>query len=147
MSTYLKKMKQLNKIQLFIYRLGGVLVIIGAMINPLESKLAPYIYSAGALMFASMQMLASYEGNSVVIRRLRRQQIFGALLLVVSGALMFGHQYHMTYMRHNEWLIALLIAAIFELYAAFRIPAELAKEEKRHPEGRKTPDGAPSGIG
>lgn len=133
MSTYLKKMKQLNKIQLFIYRLGGVLVIIGAMINPLESKLAPYIYSAGALMFASMQMLASYEGTSVVIRRLRRQQIFGALLLVLSGALMFGHQYHMTYMRHNEWLIALLIAAIFELYAAFRIPAELAKEEKRRP--------------
>lgn len=124
------KMKKLNSLQLFIYRLGGVLIIIGAVLNPLESVAAPYLYSAGALMFASMQMLARYEGDSVVIRRLRRQQVLGALLLVVSGAMMFGHQYHMTYMRHNEWMVVMLIAAVFELYAAFRIPYELAKEEK-----------------
>ena len=42
MFTYLK-MKQLNSLQLFIYRLGGVRIIIGAMLNPLDSKLAPYI--------------------------------------------------------------------------------------------------------
>ena len=125
------KMKKLNSLQLLIYRLGGVLIIIGAVLNPLESAAAPYIYSAGALMFASMQMLASYEGDSVVIRRLRRQQVLGALLLVVSGAMMFGHQYHMTYMRHNEWMVVMLIAAVFELYAAFRIPYELEKEEKK----------------
>ena len=124
-------MRKLNNLQNFLFHLGGVLVIIGAMLNPLESDVAPYVYSAGALMFASMQMLARYDGDSVVIRRLRRQQIFGALLLIVSGAMMLGQQYHMLYMRHNEWLIALLIAAIFELYAAFRIPAELGKEEKR----------------
>lgn len=82
-------------------------------------------------MFASMQMLASYEGDSIVIRRLRRQQVLGALLLIVSGAMMFGHHYHMTYMRHNEWMVVMLIAAVFELYAAFRIPYELAKEEKK----------------
>lgn len=123
-------MKKLNSIQLFIYRLGGILVIIGAVLNPLESVAAPYIYCAGALMFASMQMLASYEGDSIVIRRLRRQQVLGALLLVVSGAMMFGHHYRMTYMRHNEWMVVMLIAAIFELYAAFRIPYEVEKEKK-----------------
>ena len=128
------KMKKLNSLQLFVYRLGGVLVIIGAALNPLDNAAAPYIYSVGAIMFASMQMLARYEGDSVVIRRLRRQQILGALLLVASGAMMFGHQYHMTYMRHNEWMIVMLIAAVFELYAAFRIPAELEKEEKRKAE-------------
>ena len=45
--------------------------------------------------------------------------------------MMFGQQYKMMYMRHNEWLIVMLIAAVFELYAAFRIPNELAKEEKK----------------
>ena len=124
-------MKKLNRLQSVIYCLGGVLVIIGAMLNPLESKVAPFVYCAGALMFASMQVLAGYEGDSVVIRRLRRQQILGALLLLVSGAMMFGQQYKMMYMRHNEWLIVMLIAAVFELYAAFRIPNELAKEEKK----------------
>lgn len=121
-------MKTLNSLQLFIYRLGGVLIILGAALNPLQSTVAPYIYSAGALMFASMQLLARYDGGSMVIRRLRRQQIFGALLLLLSGALMFGQQFRWPNMRHNEWLIVLLIAAVFELYAAFRIPAELERE-------------------
>ena len=83
-------------------------------------------------MFASMQMLARYEGDSIVIRRLRRQQLLGALLLVASGAMMFGHHYQMTYMRHNEWMIVMLIAAVFELYSAFRIPAEVEKEKRKN---------------
>lgn len=124
-------MKPLNSLQLFIYRLGGVLIILGAALNPLHSTIAPYIYSAGALLFASMQMLARYEGESMIIRRLRRQQIFGALLLLVSGVLMFGQQFRLMYMRRNEWLVVMLIAAVFELYAAFRIPAELEKERNK----------------
>lgn len=122
-------MKKLNDFQLFIYRLGGVLILLGIVLNPLQNSLAPYIYCIGALMFASMQLLARYEGESIVIRRLRRQQIFGALLLLVSGALMFGQQFRLMYMRNNEWLMALLIAAVFEIYAAFRIPAELKKTQ------------------
>ena len=78
-----------------------------------------------------MQMLARYEGESMIIRRLRRQQIFGALLLLVSGVLMFGQQFRLMYMRRNEWLVVMLIAAVFELYAAFRIPAELEKERNK----------------
>jgi hypothetical protein len=31
--------------------------------------------------------------------------------------------------RHNEWIVALTIATVFELYTAYRIPAELKKEE------------------
>ena len=42
-------------------------------------------------------------------RRLRRQQIFGALLLVLTGAFMF-------FTRGNEWIVSLTIAAILELY-------------------------------
>lgn len=131
MFTFLR-MKPLNKLQQTIYYLGGVLVIFGALLNPIESTVAPYIYSIGALMFASMQMLARYEGDSIVIRRLRRQQLLGALLLVASGAMMFGHHYQMTYMRHNEWMIVMLIAAVFELYSAFRIPAEVEKEKRKN---------------
>ena len=125
-------MKKLNKIQTLIFRLGGIAMLVGAVLNPLESKVAPYIYCVGALMFASMQMMESYEGDSFVIRRLRRQQIIGSLLLMLSGVAMFGNAFRIEYMRHNEWLIVMLIAAILELYTAFRIPAELKKEEGKN---------------
>ena len=32
--------------------------------------------------------------------------------------------------RRNEWVVALAIACVLELYTAFRIPAELKKERK-----------------
>ena len=53
--------------------------------------------------------------------RLRRQQIFGALLLVLTGAFML-------FTRGNEWIVSLTIAAILELYTSIRIPQEEAKE-------------------
>ena len=124
-------MKQLNSIQTWIFRIGGILILLGAMLNPISSTPAPYVYSVGALMFASMQMAASYEGTNFVIRRLRRQQIIGALLLVLSGAAMFANNYHVEYLRHNEWMVIMLIAAILELYTSFRIPTELEKEKNK----------------
>ena len=33
--------------------------------------------------------------------------------------------------RRNEWVICLAVGCVLELYTAFRIPAELAKEEKK----------------
>ena len=124
-------MKQLNKIQIFIFRFGAIMMLIGAALNPIKTGAAPYVYCIGALMFGAMQMLESYEGDNFVIKRLRRQQIIGCLLLLLSGVAMFGEKFRITYMRHNEWLIVLLIGAILELYTAFRIPAELKKEENK----------------
>ena len=125
------EMKKLNKFQNFVLRMGGLLVLVGAMLNPVESLVAVYVYCVGALMFVAMQMLESYEGDSFGVRRLRRQQIVGGLLLLLSGVAMFGQEYHIMYMQHNEWLIILLIAAMLELYTSFRIPAEIEKENKK----------------
>lgn len=140
-------MKQLNKLQLTLYTLGGVMILIGAFLFPASHEFGGVItgspkfavsrefwgviiYSVGAILFASMQMLARYEGTSIVIRRLRRQQIIGALLLLLSGAAMFANIYGITCLRHNEWLAVLAIAAVLELYTAFRIPQELRKEQR-----------------
>jgi hypothetical protein len=61
------------------------------------------------------------RGKSKTLKRLRIQQIFGALALILTGAFMFTT-------RGNEWIACLTIAAILELYTAFRIPQE---EEKK----------------
>ena len=49
-------------------------------------------------------------------------RIFGALALILTGAFMFTT-------RGNEWIACLTIAAILELYTAFRIPQEEEKEK------------------
>ena len=47
---------------------------------------------------------------------------YGALALILTGAFMFTT-------RGNEWIACLTIAAILELYTAFRIPQEEEKEK------------------
>ena len=102
---------------------GAGLLLVGAMLQITRWELSPVIYTIGAVMFAYVQVMSRYEGKNLVIRRLRRQQILGAVLLVFAGVLMFVT-------RHNEWVLCLTIAAILELYTAFRIPSELEKENK-----------------
>ena len=101
---------------------GAVLLLIGAMLQITRWELSPILYTIGAVMFAYVQVMSRYEGKNLIVRRLRRQQILGAVLLVFAGVLMFVT-------KHNEWVLCLTVAAILELYTAFRIPSELEKEK------------------
>lgn len=122
----------LNKTQTIIYRLGGLLLLAGAILPTLltDTRPAPYVYTAGALMFCSMQLLDRYDGTDITIRRLRRQQVLGACCLLAAGALMFCSQYGLGPLRGAEWQMALAIGAVLETYSAFRLPAELERERK-----------------
>lgn len=80
------------------------------------------IYTIGATFVALAQINSPSKCKNPTIKRLRRQQIFGALLLVLTGAFMF-------FTHGNEWIISLTIAAILELYTSVRIPQEEAKEQ------------------
>ena len=105
-----------------IQMIGAVLLLVGAMLQITRWELSPVIYTIGAVMFAYVQIMSRYEGKNLVVRRLRRQQILGAVLLVFAGVLMFVT-------RHNEWVLCLTVAAILQLYTAFRIPSEMEKEK------------------
>ena len=132
-------MKQLNKVQTAIFLLGALLMVIGAGTSILAWGSAPYVFSVGALGFASMQMLQRYEGSNFVIRRLRRVQLLSDVFFLLSGLLMiasmgnvFGLSYviYMDYI-YNKWVITLLIAALLQLYSTHRISNELEKEAKK----------------
>lgn len=114
----------MNKAYQLIQVVGAVLLLVGAMLQITRWELSPYLYTIGAVLFAYVQVMSRYEGKNLIIRRLRRQQILGAVLLVFAGVLMFVT-------RHNEWVLSLTIAAILELYTAYRIPSELEKENKK----------------
>lgn len=122
-------MKKLSLFQNIIYYTGAVLLLLGVLSWPMGNVITIYIYCIGAVLFSAMQITQKYLGKSLVIRRLRRQQIIGSLLLVLTGVLMFTHHLHWIYLRHNEWMVCLTIAAFLECYTAFRIPNEIKKEE------------------
>jgi len=132
-------MRQLSRTQNLIFLIGAILMVFGAGITLTGWPGAPYVYSLGALGFASMQMLQRYEGGSVTIRRLRRIMLLSDVLFLVSGLLMFASQGNplglsqITYVQYvyNKWVGTLLLAAIIQLYAIHRLDHELAKEAKK----------------
>lgn len=127
-------MKLLNILQNVAFMVGGVLLVVGAIlpIVPDVCIHAPKVFTIGALLFGSIQILQRYDGPSIVIRRLRRQQILGAFFLMLSAALLVMKTEHVgpIPIRGDEWKVTLIVAAILEIYTAFRIPSELEKEKK-----------------
>lgn len=112
----------MKKSYTYLMMAGAILLLLGVMLQITRWELSPVIYTIGAVLFAYVQVMDGYQGQNLIIRRLRRQQILGAVLLVFTGVLMFV-------MKRNEWIVCLTIAAILELYTAFRIPAEMEKEK------------------
>jgi len=97
-----------------LFTVGALMVLFGAAVYITGWEPAPYVYTIGATMVALAQINSPSKSNRANVKRLRRQQIFGALLLVLT----YG----------NEWIVCLTVAAILELYTAIRIPQEEAKE-------------------
>jgi hypothetical protein len=102
---------------------GAVLLLTGAMTYITRWAFSPYFYMIGACMVAIAQIYTPRKWDSVVLKRLYRQQIAGGIALVVSGTLMF--------LTHgNEWIACMMIAAVLELYTSIRIPQEEKKAEQ-----------------
>lgn len=111
-----------------LYRLGGALLVIGAVLPLFSATAAAYTFALGAVLFSPIQMSDRYEGSNLIVRRLRRQQMLGALLLLVTAALMLTSLYQVPPFRGGEWRITLIIATVLEVYAIFRIDHEERKE-------------------
>ena len=106
-----------------LFAVGALMALVGEAVFITGWVYAPYIYTIGAGFVALAQINTPVRGKSKTLKRLRIQQIFGAIALVLTGAFMF-------FTRGNDWIACLTIAAILELYTAFRIPQEEAKAEQ-----------------
>ncbi len=132
-------MRQLSKVENIIFLVGAVLMVVGSVANILRQSWAPWLFAMGVVMFVLMQFKQGYDGNNITIRRLRTIIIFSDIAFLLSAVLMFanGNNFlglsHFDYIRyiHNNWVVALLIGAVLQLYASFRLGSELAKEETK----------------
>ena len=141
-------MKQQNKIQSVLFLLGGLMMVIGTgcfVFMCYQKKVVCWIFLLGAVLFALMQLMQTYDGKSFTIKRLKKIQAVADLFFVLSGILMVDSAYqfllplfnngqntgYFTYVEYvyNKWVILLLIAAILEIYTTHRITSELNKSK------------------
>lgn len=124
-------MKQIGLFERMLFWTGGLLLLIGVAL-PLfvgVSLWVACVFGLGCLLFAGVQFRAGYSGSDFTVKRLRRLQLTGAFALFVSAALLFAHPdvFAIRPIRGDEWKVALAIAAVFEVYTAFRLPVALSK--------------------
>ena len=123
-------MRELTPLQNGLLMAGGVLVIMGAAAFLLWPVAAFVLFTLGAVLFSAMLLQQQYEGRNFILRRLRRQQLLGCVALLVTACLMAMQVFRFGFARRNEWVVCLAIACVLLLYTAFRIPAELRRNEK-----------------
>lgn len=125
------KMNRLSKPEILIYDAGAIIMVVSLILLPTGLRNSiPYIYGVGAAMFFAMQLKSQDRGGNIVLRRLKRQQALGALVLLLASVAMWMEINQQWPLRHNEWIVAVAVGAWMELYTAFRIPKELEKEKK-----------------
>lgn len=112
-----------NLLNAFMF-IGALMVVVGAATYITKWEYARYIFTVGAGMYALYIVNTPLSVKTATTRRLRSQQIFGALGLIVTGLFMFTT-------HGNEWIASLLVSAILILYTAIRIPQEEKKENNR----------------
>ncbi len=110
------KMRIIN----ILYYVGALTMLSALCIRFFFIGMFPYVYIAGAILFAITRFLLRPKVEAAVLKRLILQQQLAGLLFVASAVLCFTH-------ARNEWIVLLSIAAVLELYTAFRIPQEYNK--------------------
>lgn len=123
-------MRQLNNIQNFLFRLGAVLMLIGAAVRLFSQQMSLWLFCIGCLLFSLMQIKAEYLGRDTTLVRLRRQQLLGICCFILCAVCMSMQTFHYGLAQSNEWVLALLIGCVFQLYTAWRIPQELDRQKK-----------------
>ena len=101
---------------------GAVMVLTGATTYITGWAYSPHIYLIGAAFVALAQINTPLQTSNKILKRLRIQQKFGGIALLLSAIFMFTT-------HGNEWIVGLAIASVLELYTSFRIPQEESKEQ------------------
>jgi len=123
-------MKELDKRLIVLQQVAALCMLAGAAMFMWKPLAGTVLYSGGALTFCPLQMMQRYEGRSIVLRRLRRQQLLGLIAFLCAACCMVMQVFRFGFARRNEWVVCLTVGCVLELYTAFRIPAELKKSEK-----------------
>lgn len=123
-------MRKLTSKQLIFFQVANVVMVVSlCLFTPFPiSSLCVFTVCSALFTFFICQM--RYEGTDITLLRLRRQQIFGAICLILTAVARAMQVFHLGPLRHNEWMILLAIAALLFNYATWRITYIMDKGNK-----------------
>ena len=120
-------MRELNRWQNILFRVGALLMLAGAAVHLFASRLSLGLFAVGTMFYALMRLRTEYAGNDIVLIRLRRQQLMASACFVLTAVLMSMYDLRYGFAVRNEWVVSLAIGCVLELYTSWRIPQELQR--------------------
>ena len=134
-------MKQLSKLQSIVFLLGGALMVVGvgSFVLLFYQSVSCWVFLAGAILSATVQLMQTFEGDNITIKRLKKIQDLSDILFIIAGIILVDTVYgffrdffsnyenYVTYL-YNKWVIVLFLATLLELYTVHRIDYELSKK-------------------
>ncbi|NDV69774.1 hypothetical protein [Dysgonomonas sp. 25] len=109
------------QIRNIIFQVSALLILFSAILYSFSFDIARYLIIAGVIGYAGTVFTGKYPGKSIQGKRLYNIQVFGVLFMVASSYLMF--------VGRHEWVITLLIGALFILYTSIALPRAYKKEQ------------------
>jgi uncharacterized membrane protein YobD (UPF0266 family) len=122
--------RELSLVENLLFRTGAILMLFGAVLHIFSAEISLFVFGIGAMLFCMMQLRAVYEGNDLIVIRLRRQQLFACLMFLGTVMCMSMQVYQYGFARRNEWVVTMAIGCVLEMYTAWRIPNALQKAKK-----------------
>lgn len=115
------KNRTFAKFVTIVNSLSWVALLCGAIGKMSFPQPASWVFLASAVSLTITQFIMRVRGGNFVLKRLVAQQMIAGLVLIAAGVLMFTH-------TRNEWIVAMFVGTLLQLYAAFRIPQEVEKQ-------------------
>ena len=124
-------MKQLSKLQSIVFLLGGALMVVGvgSFVLLFYQSVSCWVFLAGAILFATVQLMQTFEGDNITIKRLKKIQDLSDILFIIAGIILVDTVYgffrdffssyenYVTYL-YNKWVIVLFSNFIGALYSS-----------------------------
>lgn len=118
-------LKMNSKVFANLEMVGETLVVLASAMWIMRAEWIPYVFAIGAILFAVGRFAQPNNSKDITLRRLFSQRRLGAVLLIVSAALMFvkGTMYlaYGVYLFPSSWLIFFAVFVVVEVYTTIRI--------------------------
>lgn len=105
------------------FRISGVLILLSAVMYLFLPHAAAWLMALSVAVFSVITLTTPYPGKSIRGKRLFNFQVFSCVAMIIATYLMFKER--------NEWGLAMIVGAVFLLYASVMIPRELENEKKK----------------
>lgn len=112
----------MRNVKNILYRLSGSLILVSVLLYLFVPAIAPWIMAGSVILFSALTVAMPYPGKSIRGKRLFNFQLLACLLMIVSAYLMFRDR--------NEWVLFMIVGALFLLYSAVMMPKVLEDENR-----------------